>query len=199
MYADIFASHQDRLAPAGVVPTHTPRRKRSRNWSSCVQTGTEGRDDRRHRAASHKEQGRSPRQCGSTRLHLDSAYDYDPLWAKFVEVGIVPTTHNISLMALCQSTSTLCLQSRRSFCRRRGSLRQGAISAAGISIASNPEIFIFGRRLWLGGKPLQRHLRALKPRNIKALNRFLKPQAHRLERNPLWPNAMVITIIASIG
>jgi hypothetical protein len=47
-------------------------------------------------------------------LGLDSVYDYDPVWAKCVELGISPTFHSARQALVCGLRFQFCLQPHRS-------------------------------------------------------------------------------------
>lgn len=86
--ARLFAGYQDRLVPAAVVPMDTPemavaelRHAVELGFTSVVLAGNVAR----------------PVPAGGTRLDvfgLDSAHDYDPVWAACVELGLAPAFHS---------------------------------------------------------------------------------------------------------
>lgn len=98
-HADIFRAHQDRLTPAALIPMHTPE---------------EAIDELEHavRNLGYKVvlmpayvrrpipalAGRGPelerRLAWFDTFALDSEYDYDPVWAKCVELKVAPTFHS---------------------------------------------------------------------------------------------------------
>ncbi|MEZ7979792.1 MAG: amidohydrolase family protein [Myxococcota bacterium] len=86
--AELYAEFSDRLRPVAVLPTHTPEEAISEleyvsgelNMKTVLINGIVHR----------------PLESGGTRidtLGLDSEYDYDPLWAKLVELRVSPTFH----------------------------------------------------------------------------------------------------------
>ena len=99
MVADIFGPHADRMTPAACIPTGTP---------------VEAIDELEHAVKElnlkvamvaslfHRSTKAAPRVEDDPRLHaywidnlaVDSEYDYDPFWAKCVELGIAPTAHS---------------------------------------------------------------------------------------------------------
>jgi predicted TIM-barrel fold metal-dependent hydrolase len=87
-YAEVYAELSDRMMPVAVVPTHTPEEAiaelefvgRELNAKAVMLNGIVHR----------------PLADGSKRtdtLAFDSAYDYDPVWQKLVDLRIVPVFH----------------------------------------------------------------------------------------------------------
>jgi predicted TIM-barrel fold metal-dependent hydrolase len=92
-YARVFADYRDRLEPVAVIPTFTPDEAVAEldyavgvlGFKAVVMTGVVPR---------------SVRPDGSTAswidtLGHDSLHDYQPLWARCVELGVVPSFHGI--------------------------------------------------------------------------------------------------------
>jgi predicted TIM-barrel fold metal-dependent hydrolase len=89
-----FKPHSHRLTPAGVVPMHTPQ---------------EAVDELRHLRAELGLRAAMippgvarplaaypelfPRLCHPDRFGIDSAFDYDPVWRAFQELGVAVTAH----------------------------------------------------------------------------------------------------------
>jgi hypothetical protein len=100
MKADMFAGFTDRLIPVATIPMHTPReaidelefavrdlKLRAIMMASLVPRGI-------------KEAMRISPQAARysywiDTFGLDSEYDYDPVWAKCVELGVSPTFHSL--------------------------------------------------------------------------------------------------------
>jgi predicted TIM-barrel fold metal-dependent hydrolase len=86
--ARLFAGYEDRFVPAAVVPMDTPemavrelRHAHELGFKSVVLAGHATR----------------PVPAGGFRLDvfgIDSAYDYDPVWATCVELGLAPAFHS---------------------------------------------------------------------------------------------------------
>jgi len=97
MNAEMFAPYADRLAPVAVVPAITPE--------EAVEELTFARRDLGMKAAVITAPVRRPvpaqlaagRDAATAQFYvdalLDGPYDYDPLWAKAVELGVAITTH----------------------------------------------------------------------------------------------------------
>jgi predicted TIM-barrel fold metal-dependent hydrolase len=90
-YAEAYAPFRDRLSPVAVVPTFTPAEAISELEHAVSTLGLR----------SVVMEGVVPR-LGSPHGHTDlwmdtlghaSAYDYDPLWARCVELGVSPAFH----------------------------------------------------------------------------------------------------------
>jgi len=92
-YARVFADYGDRLEPVAVIPTFTPEEAVAEldyavgvlGFKAVVMSGVVPR---------------SVRPDGSTAswidtLGHDSLYDYEPLWNRCVELGVVPSFHGI--------------------------------------------------------------------------------------------------------
>lgn len=100
MAADLFRGLGDRLIPAACIPMHTPAEAIAELEVVVKQLGL--------RALMFSSLVRRPidvaLQKGITNryatwldtLGLDSQYDYDPVWAKCVELKVVPTFHTAS-------------------------------------------------------------------------------------------------------
>lgn len=98
--ADQFAGLEDRLAPAGVVPMFTPEEAleeldfiKGRGFKVAMLSSL----IRRPVPAVARDTPEASRYAiWHDTLGIDSAHDYDPVWAKCVEVGIPPSFHSAS-------------------------------------------------------------------------------------------------------
>ena len=102
-YAEAYKPYADRMTPVAQIPMHTPQEAieeleyavKVLGYKSIMINGLV------HRPLSENRtdvSGRRPNwgSAGGTRidtLALDSDYDYDPFWAKCMELKIVPATH----------------------------------------------------------------------------------------------------------
>ena len=118
MAADMFRAYADRMTPAAIIPTVTPaggrRRSRIRRQDAWPESWHAAR---RHSASNSGRRGLaagpSRRRHYFDNLALDSPYDYDPLWAKMVELGLAYTSHSGSSSDTATRTSpTSVVQSR---------------------------------------------------------------------------------------
>ena len=102
MYADVFDEFSDRMTPVAVIPMQTPQEAlaeidhavetlglRAVLMSSYVQRPIA------QLAREHPEA--APHARWLDTFGIDSAYDYDPVWARCVELGLVPTFHSGSM------------------------------------------------------------------------------------------------------
>ena len=92
-YARVFAEHRDRLEPVAVIPTFTPDEAIAEldhavgvlGLKAVVMSGVVPRTVR-------------PDDTSATwidTLGHDSLHDYEPLWSRCVELGVVPAFHGI--------------------------------------------------------------------------------------------------------
>jgi predicted TIM-barrel fold metal-dependent hydrolase len=95
-YAQAYDGYRDRLEPVAIIPTYTPDEAidaledahqlglRAMMCTGLVQRPLPG--DKVPRGARWID-----------ALGLDSAYDYDPLWQRFVDLGVTPTFHSTGM------------------------------------------------------------------------------------------------------
>jgi predicted TIM-barrel fold metal-dependent hydrolase len=92
-YAENFGPYRDRLEPVAVIPTFTPEEAIAEleyvvgtlGLKAVVMGAVIPRPPRPNR----------PDRPWLDTLGHDSLYDYDPLWAKCVELGVVPAFHAV--------------------------------------------------------------------------------------------------------
>ena len=98
-YADLFGEFSDRLTPAAVIPMHTPEEAIDELEHAVNELGLKvaviAGDVLRPVPSVAREH---PELAGAVQYQdcfgLDSPYDYDPFWAKCVELGVAPTSHS---------------------------------------------------------------------------------------------------------
>lgn len=99
--AEQFKGLEDRLTPAAVIPMHTPLEAVEELEFVAAHCGTKAAMlaslQRRPvpAVAEHTPEASRYAQWHDT-LGLDSEHDYDPVWAKCVELGIPPSFHSAS-------------------------------------------------------------------------------------------------------
>ena len=99
--AEQFKGLEDRLTPAAVIPMHTPQEAVEELEFVAAHCGTKAAMlaslQRRPvpAVAKHTPEASRYAQWHDT-LGLDSEHDYDPVWAKCVELGIPPSFHSAS-------------------------------------------------------------------------------------------------------
>ncbi|MBI2203345.1 MAG: amidohydrolase family protein [Candidatus Rokubacteria bacterium] len=96
--AEYFHDYGDRLTPAAAIPVHTPDEAIEELEFVTTQLGMKvamfGSVVARPVASVETTDPEAARfAVWYDMLGLDSAYDYDPLWAKCAELGIAPTFH----------------------------------------------------------------------------------------------------------
>jgi len=96
--ADYFRAFADRMTPAAVVPMHTPEEAIAELEYAVKQLGLKvvmmGSLIRRPiPALAEKHHDMAKVSVWYDALGIDSDYDYDPVWAKCVELGVSPSFH----------------------------------------------------------------------------------------------------------
>ncbi len=92
-YAQEYAGYRDRLEPVAVIPTFTPEEAQAEldhavgelGLKAVVMSGVIPRTHARDGSAA----------VWTDTLGFESLYDYDPVWAKCQELGVVPTFHGV--------------------------------------------------------------------------------------------------------
>ena len=97
--ADYFSGLGDRLTPAAIIPMHTPDEAIAELEFVTRQLGSKvgmfgSNIARKVPAAAANDPDTARFAVWYDVLGLDSDYDYDPVWAKCVELGIAPTFHS---------------------------------------------------------------------------------------------------------
>ena len=101
-HADIFREYADRMTPAAAIPMHTPQEAieeleytvNTLGLKSVVMAG----HVRRPIPAVAKTAPQAARKATwLDTFCLDSEYDYDPVWAKCVELKVPPTFHSAGM------------------------------------------------------------------------------------------------------
>ncbi|MBM3483607.1 MAG: amidohydrolase [Alphaproteobacteria bacterium] len=102
MYAEVFRGHASRIAPAAVIPMHTPAEALAEidfaigtlGFKTAMIAGTVQRP---LPAVAKVAPELGPYAFWIDPLALDSEYDYDPVWRRFNELRVAPCTHNNSM------------------------------------------------------------------------------------------------------
>jgi predicted TIM-barrel fold metal-dependent hydrolase len=97
--ADYFRAYGDRMTPAAVIPMHTPQEAVAELEYTVKALGLKvmmlaGHVQRPIPAAVRKDPEIGRYAFWLDTFCLDSAYDYDPVWAKCVELKVPPTFHS---------------------------------------------------------------------------------------------------------
>jgi predicted TIM-barrel fold metal-dependent hydrolase len=102
LHADIFREYSARMTPVAVVPMHSPAEAIAEleyavgtlGFKTALMPGYV----RRPIAAAARKSAEAARYAfWLDTIGLDSEYDYDPLWAKCIELKIAPTFHSGSV------------------------------------------------------------------------------------------------------
>ena len=98
-HADIFREYADRMTPVAIIPMHTPQEAMEELEYAVKQLGMKailmaGHVLRPIPNVARTAPAAAPYAFWLDNLCLDSAYDYDPVWAKCVELGVAPTFHS---------------------------------------------------------------------------------------------------------
>ena len=101
MAAELYKGHEDRIIPAATIPTNTPEEAIEElefivNELGMKLTMVNGIVRRAVSASQGQHRSMSAEENGTwvDPLGLDSEYDYDPFWAKCIELGVAPTMHS---------------------------------------------------------------------------------------------------------
>jgi predicted TIM-barrel fold metal-dependent hydrolase len=104
MNADLFSEYSDRLAPAAVIPMHTPEEALEELDFAVGQKGlkaamVEGAVRRpiKSSIASERDLASAAASYWIDPLALDSPYDYDPVWQKCMDLKVAPTMHTSTM------------------------------------------------------------------------------------------------------
>ncbi len=123
MFADLYRDQADRMTPAAVIPTHTPAEAIEELEFAVKTLG--------FKVAMFNTSVKRPVPVVAEKapewaryatwidcLCMDGPYDYDPLWAKCVELKVAVTSHSGARGRQPRRNQPLHLQSRRKLCRR---------------------------------------------------------------------------------
>lgn len=98
-HASIFREYADRMTAVALIPMHTPQEAVEELEYSVKTLGLKsvllaGHVLRPIPAVANEAPQAAPYATWLDNLCLDSAYDYDPVWAKCIELGVAPTFHS---------------------------------------------------------------------------------------------------------
>ncbi|MDO8434287.1 MAG: amidohydrolase family protein [Candidatus Binatus sp.] len=101
-HADIFREYADRMIPVAVIPMHTPQEATEELEFAVKQLGFKAVMLAGHVIRPIPEVVRTAPDAARyaywlDNLCLDSDHDYDPVWAKCVELGVSPTFHSAGM------------------------------------------------------------------------------------------------------
>ena len=101
-HADIFHDYADRLTPVAVIPMHTPQEaiaelEYAMNTLQMKAILMAGHAPRPIAAVARTSPEVARYAVWVDAFGLDSEYDYDPVWAKCVELKVPPTFHSAAM------------------------------------------------------------------------------------------------------
>jgi predicted TIM-barrel fold metal-dependent hydrolase len=101
-HADVFQGTQDRLTPVAVVPMNTPDEAIEELEYAVTTLGFKAvmiasYVTRPVESVAHLGEEVARQATWSDTYGLDSPYDYDPFWARCVELGVAPAAHSGAL------------------------------------------------------------------------------------------------------
>ena len=102
MFAEIYGEHADRMAPVATIPAHTPQEALEELDYAVGELGFKvamiNSNVRRPLAVVADQAPELARYATwMDTLCMESAYDYDPLWARCVELKVAVTAHSASV------------------------------------------------------------------------------------------------------
>jgi predicted TIM-barrel fold metal-dependent hydrolase len=100
--ADMFAPYSDRLTPAAMIPLHTPAEGVAELEHAVGTLGLKAAMIptyvRRPLTGLAADQAGIALHAGTLDFFgIDSDHDYDPFWARCIELGVVPATHSTGM------------------------------------------------------------------------------------------------------
>jgi len=101
MLADIFAEQRDRMTPVAVIPSHTPEEAIAELEHAVKNLGfkavmVNSNVRRPIPVVAERAPEVAPYATWMDPLCMDGPYDYDPVWAKCMELKVAVTTHSPS-------------------------------------------------------------------------------------------------------
>lgn len=110
MYADMYKDVADKMTPAALIPMHTPQEAIAEVEFAVNELGmrslmTCNEVVRPHPKVLLEAPHLAPYARTYTPIALDSTYDYDPFWAKCVELKVVPAGHSMNFIGTHQSAT----------------------------------------------------------------------------------------------
>jgi predicted TIM-barrel fold metal-dependent hydrolase len=95
--ARIFKPYQDRIAVGGIVPMANPRAAIAELEYAVTELGMKTLITTGYARRPLGQSGSGPQPFRLDTFGLDSEYDYDPFWARCVELGVAPLSHSSHL------------------------------------------------------------------------------------------------------
>ncbi len=110
MLSEMFSEHADRMTPAAVIPTTTPDEAIAELEFAVGELGMKAAMIASYIPRPVPKIAREAPELATYAQWIDplafgSAYDYDPLWAKFVELKVAPTAHSTGFFGARTTTT----------------------------------------------------------------------------------------------
>src|SRR6266851_3652357 len=133
-HADIFREFSDRLLPVAVIPTHTPAEAIEELEHAVKTLGFKAvmmpsYVRRPIEAIARKSPEAGRKAFWLDNYCIDSAHDYDPLWAKCVELRVAPTFHSGGAADSIRATRSRTTSTTISAISRRRTIRSARRSS----------------------------------------------------------------------
>lgn len=96
-FAEEYRPYADRLAPAAIIPVHTPQEAVDELDHAVGELGLKVAMLSGHVVRPRPGSANPRTSYWVDTLGLDTAHDYDPLWARAAELGVAPTFHSSAL------------------------------------------------------------------------------------------------------
>jgi predicted TIM-barrel fold metal-dependent hydrolase len=111
LYADMFGNYADRMTPSALIPMHSPDEALAELDYAVNELGYKSITiSSEWRGPVPEVAERAPDLAGKTQqiysFTIDSPYDYDPFWARCVELGVAVTGHGGSQQTQRRNSST---------------------------------------------------------------------------------------------
>jgi predicted TIM-barrel fold metal-dependent hydrolase len=108
MYAEMFKDVKDKMTPAALIPMNTPQEAIAETEFAVTELGLKALMTCNEVVRTPKVVlERAPELAGLVReyspLAIDSPYDYDPFWAKCLELKVCPAGHSMPFIGTHQS------------------------------------------------------------------------------------------------
>jgi predicted TIM-barrel fold metal-dependent hydrolase len=164
--AEYFRPFADRMTPAAIIPMHTPEEAIEELDFAVKQLGYKvamlGSLMDRPVAAAGDVEGEAKRfAVWKDVIGLDSEYDYDPVWAKCLELDIAPSFHSGARRSGLRLSPSNFVYNHIGLCRRQPRRLQGNVSRRRDAPLPGPQHGVPRRRRRLGLPLVRRPARPL--------------------------------------
>jgi len=179
--ADMFGDYRDRICPVAVIPMHTPDEAIEELEYVVTRGGSRGDDRRKCSAPNPGVPLELLAQTGWLDTYgIDSQYDYDPFWAKCVELGVAPGAqlHRYGL-GQPQIPLELCVQPNWPLRRHRRGAREVPVSRGRDQALPDLALRVSRRRGGVGEHALCRPGQPMGEAKSVAIRHYLRSSVDR--------------------